>query len=172
MDSEKISRWLTLAANMGVIAGLVLVAIQINQNTQITKAQIANDYFLADMALELAMMGENPAHSWNKAVYDPDALTTLDAVVLDRYFNYGLVQIHRLQEMDKMGMAHEGWEERVDYLRWHLGNEVGKRWWEQVKDGYPEAFGSEVDRLFASGEFSSNREMLDALMPATKAVEQ
>jgi hypothetical protein len=167
MDSEKISRWLTLAANVGVIAGLVLVAIQINQNTQITKAQIANDYFLADMELELAMMGEHPAHSWNKAVYAPNDLTTLDAVILDRYFNYGLVQIHRLQEMDDMGMAHEGWEERVNYLRWHLGNEVGRRWWEQVKHDYSEDFRVKVDEILAGSDYGSNREILDALMPAT-----
>ena len=172
MDSEKINRWLTLAANVGVIAGLVLVAVQIRQNTEITKAQIANDYFLSDMALELAMMGENPAQAWNKAVYEPDSLTTEDAVVLDRYFNYGLVQIHRLQEMDKMGMAHEGWEERVDYLGWHLGNEVGKRWWEAVKDGYPEDFRSKVDRLLASGNYRRNREMLDALLPASEVAEE
>ena len=170
MESETINRWLTLAANIGVIAGLILVAIQINQNTQITKTQIANDYFLADMTLELAMMGENPATAWRKAVYAPDELTAEDAVILDRYFNYGLVQIHRLQEMDKMGMAHEGWEERVDYLRWHLGNEVGRRWWEEVKDGYSEEFRSQVDNILAGGEFSSNREMLDALMPGTRQI--
>jgi hypothetical protein len=52
-----------LGANIGVIAGLILVAVQINQNTAITKAQMANDYYIADMALELAMMGENPAAS-------------------------------------------------------------------------------------------------------------
>lgn len=160
-----------MAANVGVIAGLVLVAVQINQNTQITKAQIANDYYLADMALELAMMGENPAQAWNKAVYDPDALTTEDAVVLDRYFNYGLVQIHRLEEMDKMGLAHEGWEERVTYLRWHLGNEVGRRWWEGVKDGYPDEFRNEVEEILALGGFSSNREMIDAMMPVTEKSE-
>ena len=172
MISEKINRWLTLTANAGVIAGLVLVAVQINQNTQITKAQIANDYFLADMALELAMMGENPADSWNKAVYDPDALTTEDAVVLDRYFNYGFVQIQRLHEMDKMGMAHEGWKERINYLQWHLGNEVGRRWWEEVKDGYPDEFREEVDAILARGNFTSNREMLDALITTSKPVEK
>lgn len=172
MNSERLNRWLSFAANIGVIAGLVLVAIQINQNTEITKAQIANDYFLADMALELAMMGENPAYSWNKAVYDPNALTTEDAVVLDRYFNYGLVQIHRLQEMDKMGMAYEGWEERVNYLRWHLGNEVGRRWWEGVKDSYSLEFRTKVDELLARGEYTSNREMLDAMMPPTESIEQ
>lgn len=42
MDTEKATRWLTLAANAGVLAGLVGVAIQINQNTAITKAQLAN----------------------------------------------------------------------------------------------------------------------------------
>ena len=96
MNSDQIGRWLTLAANVGVIAGLILVAVQINQNTAITKAQIANDYYIADMTLELAMMGENPADSFNKAVYAPDEITTADAVVLDRYFNYGMVQIQRL----------------------------------------------------------------------------
>ena len=167
MDSDRINRWLTLLANVGVIAGLVLVAVQINQNTQITKAQIANDYFLADMELELAMMGENPSHSWNKAVYTPDELTSEDAVILDRYFNYGLVQIGRLEEMDKMGMAHEGWQDRMDYLGWHLGNEVGRRWWEAVKDGYPEEFAKRVDAILERGNFTSNRGMLDSLMPSS-----
>lgn len=167
MHPEKISRWLTFGANVGVIAGLVLVAIQINQNTQFTKVQIANEYFLADMELELAMMGEDPAGSWGKAVYEPDNLTIKDAVILDRYFNYGLVQIHRLQEMDRMGMAPEGWERRVDYLQWHLGNEVGRRWWEQVKDGYSDDFRTKVDQILAGDGYESNREMIDAMMPAT-----
>jgi hypothetical protein len=166
MNTEKFGRWLTLAANLGVIAGLILVAVQINQNTQITKAQIANDYFLADMALELAMMGEDPAVSWNRAVYAPDELTSEDAVVLDRFFNYGLVQIHRLQEMDKMGMAHEGWQERLEYLGWHLGNEVGRRWWGSVREDYSAEFREKVDGILTRSNYSSNRELLDALLSA------
>lgn len=165
MNSDKLGRWLTLAANLGVIAGLILVAVQINQNTAITKAQIANDYYLADMTLELAMMGENPADSFNKAIYAPDEITTADAVVLDRYFNYGMVQIQRLQKMDELGMAYEGWRERVNYLKWHFGNEVGQRWWAQVKDGYPDEFREYVDSILAEDSLTENREMIDALMP-------
>ena len=166
MNSDKLGRWLTLAANFGVIAGLILVAIQINQNTEITKAQIANDYYLADMALELAMMGENPAESFNKAVYAPDEITREDAAVLDRYFNYGMVQIHRLQKMDELGMAYEGWRERVNYLEWHFGNEVGRRWWNEVKEDYPAEFRDYVEKILAEDEYSANREMLDALLPS------
>jgi hypothetical protein len=164
MNPYKLGRWLTLAANIGVIAGLILVAVQINQNTAITKAQIANDYYIADMELELAMMGENPADSFNKAVYTPDEITTADAVVLDRYFNYGMVQIQRLQKMDELGMAYEGWRERVNYLRWHFGNEVGQRWWNEVKDGYPDEFREYVDNILTEDSLTENREMIDALM--------
>ena len=166
MNSDKLGRWLTLGANVGVIAGLILVAVQINQNTAITKAQIANDYYIADMTLELAMMGENPAESFNKAVYAPNEITTVDAAVLDRYFNYGMVQIQRLQKMDELGMAYEGWRERINYLRWHFGNDVGRRWWNEVKDGYPDEFREYIDKILTEGNFSANQEMIDALMPS------
>ncbi len=63
MDTDRLNSWFTLTANIGVIAGLILVAVQINQNTQIAKAQITNDYYLADMELELAMMGDDPITS-------------------------------------------------------------------------------------------------------------
>lgn len=157
---------MTLGANIGVIAGLILVAVQINQNSAITKAQMANEYYIADMTLELAMMGENPADSFNKAVYAPDEITTADAAVLDRYFNYGMVQIQRLQKMDELGLAYEGWRERVNYLRWHFGNEVGRRWWKEAKNGYPDEFRKYVDEILTENTFSSNQEMLDALMPS------
>ena len=87
MDSSEVNTWLTLVANVGLLIGLILVALQIRQNTEITRAQVANDWYLADMQLELAMMGENPATSWIKAVYTPDELTPQDAAILDRYFN-------------------------------------------------------------------------------------
>ena len=133
MDWTKTNRRLSLLANLGVIAGLILVAVQIRQNTAITRAQIANDYFLADMQLELAMMGESPASSWIKAVYAPEELTQEDVAVLDRYFNYGIVQIQRLERMSQVGLADDSWKDQINYLRWHLGNETGRRWWAQYR---------------------------------------
>ena len=165
MDTDRINRGLTLAANVGVLGGLILVAYQINQNTEITKAQIANDYYLADMQLELAMMGDDPASSWTKAVYTPNDLTNEDAAVVDRYFNYGLVQIQRLQKMHELGLADEDWENRIGYLGWHLGNEVGRRWWAYSKEGYPDDFVQTVDEVLAISDHKGNRDLLDAMMP-------
>lgn len=167
MDMTRINPWLNFAANVGVIAGLVLVAVQINQNTEITKAQIANDYFLADMDLELAMMGEDPANSFVKAVYSPDQVTEYDAVILDRYFNYGVVQILRLQEMHDLGLAPDDWEKRVNYLSWHLGNEVGRRWWNYSKDGWPEEQVERIDTILERTNYSANQNLLDSMLPAS-----
>ena len=171
MDTDKVNRWLTLSANVGVIAGLILVAVQINQYTLITKAQIINDYYLADMELELAMMGDNPAGSWIKAIYTPNDLTNEDAAVVDRYFNYGLVQIQRLEKMHELGLAEDDWEDRFDYLRWHLGNEVGRRWWAYLKEGYPEDFAQSVDKVLITSGDTHNQDLLDSMLRQSDAAE-
>jgi hypothetical protein len=170
MNTEKYTRWLTLAANVGVIGGLLLVAVQINQNTEITKAQLANDYYIADMQLELSMMGDNPAKSWVKAVYSSGELTQEDAAVVDRYFNYGIVQILRLLKMRELGLADEDWvKNRISYLDWHLGNEVGQRWWTFSKKTYAKDFVQMIDDDLAQSDYRSNRDLLDAMMLESEA---
>jgi hypothetical protein len=131
---------------------------------------LENDYYLADMQLELAMMGESPVASWVKAVYTPDEIATHDAAVLDRYFNYGLIQAKRLRKMQQLGLAGEELlAEQVNYLAWHLGNEPGRRWWAQYRTDEP---GDEivplVDRALATADYSQNRKYLDVLLPPVK----
>ena len=41
MNSEKINSWLTLGANLGVVFGLILLVIEIGQNTEMMRAQIS-----------------------------------------------------------------------------------------------------------------------------------
>jgi hypothetical protein len=163
MDLEQLNSWLAVVANLGVVGGLVLVALQIRQNTRITKAQVANDWFLADMQLELAMMGENPAATWAKAVFSPDELDYHDAAVLDRYFNFGLVQIQRLQKMHELGVADAEWMQRASYLSWHLGNEVGRRWWGHFRAGFPDDFARMVDDILRKVD-TENAAALHALL--------
>ena len=165
MNWDMIARWLTLAANLAVLGGLILVAIQIHQNTEITRAHVTNDYFFADMQLELAMMGDDPAAAWVKAVYAPNDLTPYDAAVVDRYFNYGLVQVQRLERMNEFGLADNRWEHRIDYLRWHLGNEAGRRWWAHTRQFLSPDFAAKVDAVLAQDQTAlTNRALLDSLV--------
>lgn len=157
----------SLLANIGVLAGLILVAIQIGQNTDIARAQLENDYYLADMELELAMMGDAPVDAWLKAVYTPAEITPGDAAVLDRYFNYGMVQLRRLDRLQQIGLADSDvLAQQVEYLGWHLGNEVGQRWWANYRNDEPDdPLVQRVDAAILAAAADQNRTFLDALLP-------
>lgn len=167
MNIEHTEFWISVVANLGVIIGLILVAVQIKQNTDITKAQITNDYFLADMELELKMMGDNPVTAYTKAIYRPDELNEEDRAIMDRYYNFGLVQIQRLEEMRKYGLAEKDLTERLAYLSWHLGNEPGRRWWNGIKYylEYDPDFVKMVDRILDTEKKDQNRVTLDTMLP-------
>ncbi|TAH46860.1 MAG: hypothetical protein E6Q99_08150 [Elusimicrobia bacterium] len=172
-DSGKfdLGRLVSTVANLGVLIGLLLVAVQISQSTDIARAQLANDYYLADMQLELSMMGESPVGSWKRAVHTPDDISQRDAAVLDRFFNYGLVQVRRLQQMQQLGLAEsEVLDQQIRYLEWHLGNEVGRRWWAQYKVEEPEdEIVRMIDKVLSTTDYDQNRRYVEALMKSEPA---
>ena len=165
MITDKLNRWFTMFVNLSVLAGIVLVAVQIQQNTDITKAQMANEYYLLDAQLELTMMGESPAQSLEKAIYFPDELNQEDAVILDRYFNFGILQLQRIRKMIELGVADEElYQERVGYLRWHLGNEAGRRWSTQYVLGEPNELYRDIETVLSGSDFQINKQVLDAML--------
>ena len=40
MNADNVNKWLTLGANIGVVIGLVLLVVEIGQNTEMMRAQI------------------------------------------------------------------------------------------------------------------------------------
>ena len=40
MESDRINRWLTLTANIGVLIGIILILIELNQNADLMRAQL------------------------------------------------------------------------------------------------------------------------------------
>ena len=59
MDTEKLNTWLTFLANVGVLAGIILLVYELNQNRQLMRAEIRND--LSTTAVNfLHSLAENP----------------------------------------------------------------------------------------------------------------
>ncbi len=107
MRSDKLVNWLQVLGNFGLIAGLGLVAIQIQQNTDITKAQmISEDRDLA-VTLKLAQLGENPAKVVAKSIDSPDQLTTEDMVILSSLHLANYYHKSRNEMLHSMGFGVE-----------------------------------------------------------------
>jgi hypothetical protein len=94
MNADKANRWLTLLANFGVVAGLVLLIFEIRQNSELVRAQIhqarADSYI--DYTLLLAE-SEYILPIWQKVSpigqpIDMDVVRSLDAVDRGRIYLY------------------------------------------------------------------------------------
>ena len=93
MNSDRMNKWLTLGANMGVLLGIILLVIELNQNRDMMRAQIRNE-----MATEIIGMLSDIAYSpefasvFNRGVageeLTPDEATQFQmrAFALFRYF--------------------------------------------------------------------------------------
>jgi hypothetical protein len=59
MKLDDLNRWMSLAASLGVIAGLVLLAFELQQNREMMRAQTRNDIALGVMDL-MYVVASNP----------------------------------------------------------------------------------------------------------------
>ncbi len=57
MNSEKLGNWLQIVGNLGILAGLILVAVEINQNTASVQGSAYQDWVAANLELN---MGPQP----------------------------------------------------------------------------------------------------------------
>ena len=59
MTADSMSRWLTFGANFGVLIGIILLLVELDQNATVMKAQISNDR--SSQAIDLFMsIAESP----------------------------------------------------------------------------------------------------------------
>ena len=59
MKLDDVNRWMNLAASVGVIAGLFLLAFELQQNREMVRAQTRNDIALGVMDM-MALSASNP----------------------------------------------------------------------------------------------------------------
>ena len=73
MRSERFTVWLQTLSNLGLIGGLVLLAVQIQQTRDLTRLQMRLDRLGSFQQMEQALLGEDPATAWAKSIRDPVA---------------------------------------------------------------------------------------------------
>ncbi len=59
MNLDSTNRWLTLAANIGVMAGIIFLAFELQQNTVATQLQAASNFQSSFSEIEFLIAG-NP----------------------------------------------------------------------------------------------------------------
>jgi len=129
----KLGQWLQVLSNLGLFAGLILVAIQINQTHSLMRAEHGSRFYEHRMNFAAAAMGENYADALAQAAIDPKTLTPPELLVLHYAFEYKVNEINRNAYLVEQGILREemflsgvdaGYPEFAD-------NVVSRAWWKQ-----------------------------------------
>lgn len=96
MHADRTNKWLTLGANLGVLAGIILVAFEINQASRTSNAEMIDSFQDRWIAMDMSWQDAEFAAAWAKAMDNPEELS-LNADIffgnefaqscwIDRYF--------------------------------------------------------------------------------------
>lgn len=136
--ADRLNRWLTLAANLGVLLGLIVLIVEVRQNAAMTR--LSQEAGRADMFAQIELSLASPATSgaWMKAIHKPEDLTDSEL----RMAETQLVAI--MQQWDTLfSMEQEGLVDRARVKRhiqntapFFFGSRFAKRWWEREEIGW------------------------------------
>ena len=149
MNLPKPTSWLRIVANVGLLAGMALVAYEINQNSQLARMALVNEGNVASNQFWANLMGETPADVIGMAVECPEAMTYSDFIAMDAFLFTGMNFLYRNFELAQEGIfTVADWQESVEgYAAWYLGNPFGRAWWdEEGRYFFADDFVSHVDK--------------------------
>jgi len=123
---------LTLGANIGVLAGIVFLALEIRQNSDLARLQFADDRRTTWQQGELAVFGESVAYVWEKSVLNPASLSLAETRILDAYLAFQLTHSTRVFELERAGLLEVGATKQYmqESLPFFFDTEFAKTWWE------------------------------------------
>ena len=120
-----------------IIGGLILVAYQIEQSTQIARAQIRSDYTSRWISIETNRQNESLSKTLAKSLNNPDALTLAELIQLDAYYMGVIDQMYSaaLQLLSglRRGNQKDLNETFIQAAETYFGNKFAQAWWLEYK---------------------------------------
>ena len=165
MESSKFGYWLQIGANVGILAGLILVGLQINQNTELTRMSIFSAEQDGYLSMGGVQSGETLAVAWAKAIDEPESLTTAEMVQLAGYLENMLVQLSRRASLHLLGLYEESAQQQIEWLiDDYFGNAFARAWWQERKKTWKwRRLGSAVDRAIAALDDNKQSQEFDSI---------
>ena len=150
--SDRVNSWLSLIASVGILAGLVLVAIELNQNTDQLRLQLVFQTTQKLFENNRDMLGENPTPTIAKSITNPEDLTYDEFLIASSFV------LNQLNEWEDRFFIHEAgliddrdWKRHIDEnIGWTLGNRFAQTYWQISKPVFEPEFAQYVDKALGN----------------------
>ena len=136
MNLDKVNKWLTLSANVGVLVGIVFLAAELRHNSSAISAQTQDSIADGFIALNLATITDPEIGlTFQKGLCEPEELTHLEAIRFSMHMRALFNQFRRIYRLYEQELLDDqAWElygtEAAQFMtspggEWHFsGNEL------------------------------------------------
>ena len=131
MVLSKTNNWLQIVANLGIVVGLLLVGVQLKQNSDLLRTQLLYEESDRAMQLEALLVGEDGAKVWAKAMEDPEHLTLAEQRIMEALLWSYTEQLQSVRRLAELGLLDDtDWRLRVQTeAGFFYGSRYGTAWW-------------------------------------------
>ena len=102
--NKRLLDWLQVLGNLGLLIGIVLVAVQLQQNAQLMKAQLAHDSWLHASDQFMTHLGEEPAKVLAKLADGDLDLSNEELIAANSLYTTMLIAIARVEYTNNAGL--------------------------------------------------------------------
>ena len=161
MDFSRLNSWLQVSANIGIVLGLVLVGVQLKQNSDLARIQLLYDESRRVVEFELEMVGERAAEVWAKSIEDPENLTLEEVRIMEALFYSFIENLRGTYRLAQLGLLEDSdWRSRVESeVNFYISDPYSLAWWsefgEDSNDSVPEELRAAINAAIADDETSA-----------------
>jgi hypothetical protein len=163
--SDRVNSWLSLIASVGILAGLVLVAIELNQNTDQLRLQLVVQTTQKLFENNRDLLGDNPAPTIAKSITNPEDLTYEEFLIASSFVLNGLNEWEDRFFIHEKGLISDrDWKRHIDQnIGWTLGNRFAQQYWQIAKSVFEQELVQYIDQALTNiDENSTYREWLES----------
>jgi hypothetical protein len=137
MNSNRVSSWLTLGANIGVIVGIAFLVVELRQNSDIATAQARLEYSAGWRSVDASRQDAAFAATLATSIETPDRLSLVEVIQLDAYY-WGVVdQMLSAKTASDTGLREAPFENAAhEVAKLYFSNAFARTWWQQVRSNW------------------------------------
>ncbi len=156
MDTDKLNRWLTLAANTGVLIGIILLVVELDQNREIIRAQTRNEISQGELELLGQIAGNPPLAEMLVRANQGHALSPDEELMVFVHSESVFRLWQNVHYQGRLGMYdEEEFEKHLATMERVLGRSPYLvEYWCADEEVYPEEFAREINSLIPAGDCS------------------
>ena len=156
--SESVQSWITLVTNIGVLTGLVLVAMELNQNTDQLSLELEWQINHRMYQNNRDLLGDNPTPIFAKSVTSPEDLTYEEfQVAAAMAFNFLGVWEDRFFLYQEGLLSEQEWKDFVDDdISFTMGYPFARELWRTSKGLFEPEFVQYVDKILPGVNSNAN----------------